>query len=116
MSVIRIGRVWPQDTELVTLADGWGVCRFVTVCNVTNAGATFRILHSQDKAVPKDDENEALYWDVPVGAQETLHVEWPESIRLDDPHRRRRLRVRSSVAGALVFSAWGETDVAISAR
>ena len=103
--VSRLGRVRPDSTDLTNLATNVGSVSFVSVANVSAASATFRLLLSQGVSEPLDDESEALHWDNPVGAQETVYIEFPKPISLSTSAR--RLRVRSSVADALVFQAFG---------
>jgi hypothetical protein len=78
----------------------------ITVCNTSGAAATFRIFHDDNGTTY--DQTTALYYDVPIAADDTVTLE--VFILMNDATG--NLAVRTSVNDALTFTAYGfEKDV-----
>lgn len=79
----------------------------ILVCNTSGAGATYRIFHDDDGATY--NETTALFWDVPIGAGETVTIAAGGENGGIHVSKGGALGVRSSVASALTFSIYGVT-------
>ncbi len=74
----------------------------LVVCNTSEAEASFRLFHP--RLVGGDnDEDSALFYDVPIPANGTEVLELSLWLTLESP----TLAVRSSVASALTFTLYG---------
>lgn len=105
MSVQLVGRVRPSSTTAEQLVAGSAQVAYIAVCNVGSQAETFRVFHSIKTGPALYDEETALHWDIPIGAQETVFVEFPEPISLGSA--RAIIGVRSSTASNLTFTAYG---------
>jgi hypothetical protein len=100
----QLGQVRPADTDVVELfSTGAGETKIIlglTVANVSDAVAEFRVFI--DKGGSEETEDEAVHWNVPVGAKST---EIDSTKRIVPPNS--TVKVRSSVGDALTFTADG---------
>lgn len=105
-----LGQVRPSDANNATLFTavlGTEITRIV-VCNVSASVATFRLFHDEGGA--SFDQTNALRYDVSLNAGEFAEIiggSEGAGIQLDETDS---LGVRSSVADALTFSAYGVTE------
>ena len=105
-----LGQLRPANTSnatQLTAAIGMEVTRIV-VCNVSGGAATFRLFH--DQAGTTYDQSNALRYDknVPTGdAIEIVGDSMGAGIQLENGDS---IGVRSSVANALTFTAYGVTE------
>ncbi len=80
----------------------------IAICNSTGSAATFRLHHDQGGSTY--DIGNALYYDTSIAANSTLWIRAESmgaGIQMDDTDS---LGVRSSVANALTFSFYGQTE------
>lgn len=102
----QLGQLRPADTTaaaLVTPVDTRGyTVDYINVCNVTTSPAYVYIYHDEDGVTY--DETTALLWSVLVSAGETLHFEAP----ISGYKGAGRIAVKTSVANAVTFTAYGE--------
>ena len=105
MSVILMSQSRPSGTSAETLVSGKGVVSYLAVANVGGSAGTCRVFHSDATPTATYDESTALFWDIPVAAQETVMLELPAPIHLDKT--RSVIGVRTSIASNLTFSAYG---------
>jgi hypothetical protein len=75
----------------------------ITVCNTSGAAATMRIFLDDNGTTY--DQTTALYYDVPVAADDTVSIFFERGIFMNDATG--NLAVRTSVADALTFTVWG---------
>lgn len=105
----QLGQLRPADANpasLYTPATGKkGRVTMVNVANTSAAAATYRLFADDDGAV--FDESTALFWDVELGAGKAhvICVDWG----MDDSGG--NIGVRSSVASALTFTAFGDKEI-----
>lgn len=71
------------------------------VCNTTGGAVKFRIFHDDDGTTY--DESTALYWDVPLAANQTVQID--TFIAMDNVNG--NLAYRSSVASAITITVYG---------
>jgi hypothetical protein len=100
----QLGQARPADTDTAVLfstaAGETKIILGLTVANVSGAEAEFRIFI--DKGGSGETEDEAIHWNVPVGAKST---EIDQTKRVVPPSS--TVKVRSSVGDALNFTADG---------
>lgn len=105
----RLAVVRPAGTTAVTAftASVQTEITSVLVCNTSGAARTFRLFHGEDG--DSFDEENALFWDVPVDADATV------AIFSDSPNNGLAMKatdilgVRSDAADGLTFSVYGVT-------
>ena len=105
MNVTVTGQLRPTTTTATTLVRGRASVSYIAVTNVGSQSETFRIFHSVKRTTPLYDETTAIHWDIPVGSQETVFVEFPLPIQLTSQHA--YIGVRTSTASNLNFTAYG---------
>lgn len=77
------------------------IVKSIWICNTTGTSATFRIFVDDDGTTY--DESTALFWDVSINGNATIELN--TFIALDNSLG--NLAVRTSVANALTFTAFG---------
>lgn len=101
----QLGQARPADLNAASLySPGAGVTAIISsilVANTSGADATFRVFVDDDGTTY--DETTALYWDITVPADQTYPID--AFIAMNDANG--NLAVRTSVASALTFTAFG---------
>jgi len=101
----QLGQLRPANTTAASLySPGAGVTAIVKsvwICNTTASPVTFRIFADDDGTTY--DETTALFWDVTVEGNTTIELD--TFMALNDATG--NLAVRTSVASALTFTAFG---------
>lgn len=108
MSIIQekqLGQLRPANTTAASVyspaaATTW-VAKSLIVCNTSTASCAFRVFHDENGTTY--DETTALFWDVPIAANETITV----TALLAGYDATGNVGVRTSVANALTFTLYG---------
>jgi len=101
----QLGQLRPANTTAASLyspaANTTWVAKSLVVCNTSGAACSFRAFHDEDGTTY--DETTALFWDVPLAANETITI----SILLAGYTNAGNVAVRTSVANAITFTLYG---------
>ena len=105
ITLIQLGQARPADTGTATLFNPVTLdytMRSLVICNTSTDGTvSARVFHDDDGLTY--DETTALAWDIPVGSNSVVNLEL--SVYLSDATG--NIGVRSNVANALTFTAYG---------
>lgn len=105
-----LGQIRPGDTANATLYTaqiGVEVTRIV-VCNTSGAIATFRLFHDQGGTTY--DQSNALFYDKDVPISDSVEIKAESQGAGFQMEIGDSIGVRSSVADALTFTAYGQTE------
>lgn len=112
-----LAQLRPANTTAATLVSAPSAARGVrlsvvriVVCNTSGAAATFRIFHDDDGVTY--DQSNALFYDAPIGAGETLEILAHSPSGGYGVKPGGAIGVRTSVNSALTFSCYGTTGQA----
>jgi hypothetical protein len=101
----QLGQLRPANTTAASLyspgASTTWVAKNLVVCNTSGAGASFRAYHDEDGTTY--DETTAIFWDVPVAANETVSI----TSLLSGFTNAGNIGVRTDTASALTFTLYG---------
>ena len=104
----QLGQARPADTNTATLynpgASIDAVAHRVVICNTGTTAASARVFHDDNGST--FDETTALAWDILVGTASVATLDL--SVALSDDTG--KLGIRSSVASALTFTAYGSEE------
>jgi len=102
-----LGQLRPADTNAASVyspgASTETQITAIIVCNTSGATATMRVFIDDDGTTYS--EITALYWDVPVAANDSISLFFDRGIFMNDATG--NLAVRSGVADALTFTVFG---------
>ena len=101
----QLGQLRPGTTSAVSIysppASTTWVVKNLVVCNTTASSATFRVFHDEDGTTY--DETTALFYDVPINANETLTF----TSLMAGSNTAGNVAVRTDTASALNFTLYG---------
>lgn len=104
-TIEQLGQARPANTTAVsflTVSSGQEkLVKTIFICNTSTASASFRLFHDDDGTTY--DETTALYFDVVLLPNQTVEIEC--NIMIDNTAG--NLAIRTSVASALTFTAYG---------